>query len=451
MNKHKQFKKILDDDEIKNSDFVKEYLKFSFDRRRAEKDMKLYINICKIYNSYPDTIKELLDNIPTLGYYKDYFHIYNLSKSTELNQYILDLVVKQIKIDITNLKENKEISTVGKFLPRENSKLNKNNSFIDAFCKVLYPGMKIESAKKKYRKLKTLLNAKLGTLESLLCTQQLEKINLNKVSPMALEKNKQALLGNDITRAKLDQYETELLKKLSLASFIKELLLNKHSIDKMQDLWDHNRYCMEIPFIYRLISNSVCIVDLSKDTFSSETQFFALGIALLIDQFSLVKNKTMVCNDTLVNLQGNILEKANQLLTLCGPCKELNAEKLYETVKINNKDSYSEVKNLVFVSTKQLTNYEILADKKITLIHYVPKYDNFNIKYFNGSKIKEFKKYTSKNTVLRNEADYYESVKDIDNIIIESNELNDRVTPIIVVVSSILLWAGVSIYGNYFM
>lgn len=449
MNKFKQFKKILNDDDLKNPDFVKEYLTFSFHAKRPKKDFKLYINICKIHDHYPDTIKELLNNIPQLGYYKDYFFIYNFSKSDSLNNYILDLVIKQLRQDIDNLKQGKEVSTIGKFLPRENSKLNDKNSFIDAFCAKFYPDREINNAKRKYRKLKTTLNEKLGTLEPLICTKQFDKINFNKVSQMALKNNKNSVLITDEMKAKFDQHETEQLKKLSLASFIKEVLTNKHSVEKMQNLWEHNRFCMEIPFIYRLISNSVCIVDLSKDAFNSNSQYFTLGITLLIDQFSLIKNKTIVCKNSIVTLKGNILERAIQLLTYCGPCKELDAGKLYELVKVNNCDGGGEVKNLIFVSGKELTNYDILADKKITLVHYIPNGNDYNIRYFNGSKIREFKKYTSRNVIMGKELEYYEGKKDIGNIIVDSNELNDRTSPIIIVTVCFFLWLFVSLYGQF--
>jgi hypothetical protein len=448
MDRFKKFKKILNEYDLKNIDFVKEYLKFSFYKKRPKKNNKLYINICKIYDSYPGTVKELLDNIPTLGYYKDYFYIYNYSKNDDLNEYILNLVIKQLNQDLDNLKQNKEISTIAKYFPRENSKLNKNNSFIAAFCERYYPGLQIYSARKKYRKLKSMLNEKLGTLESLICTKQLDKINLNKVSPMALENKKELLLVNDEMRAKLDQHETDQLKKLSLASFIKELLLDKHSIEKMQNLWEHNRYCMEIPFIYRLISNSVCVIDLSKDTFSTNGQYFALGIALLIDQFSLVKNKTIVCKDNLIQLKGNILERAKQLWTYSGPCKELDAKRYYDLINVNNTDE--NIKNFIFVSTKELMNHESLCDKKITMIHYIPYGDHYNIRYFNGSKIKEFRRYSNKNTIFSKEAEYYETRKDINNIIIESNELNDRNTPVVIVLFFFMMWMIVKYYENFY-
>ena len=70
-----KFKTIITKENLGDQEFVKEYLEFSFYKRKPQKDVKLYKNICRIYEVYPETIKELLTNIPRLGYYKDYFHI----------------------------------------------------------------------------------------------------------------------------------------------------------------------------------------------------------------------------------------------------------------------------------------------------------------------------------------------------------------------------------------
>ena len=139
------FKKILNDIQLKDIELVKEYLKFSFRQRKAKKDYKLYINICRIFDVYPDTIKELLDNIPTLGYYKDYFYVLKFSRNATLSKYIYDIVVKQLKIDMQHIKskQNDKITTLGKWLPRETSKINKETNFIDNFTEIFYIKRKI--------------------------------------------------------------------------------------------------------------------------------------------------------------------------------------------------------------------------------------------------------------------------------------------------------------------
>ena len=434
----KKFKRVLKETVLNDKESVKEYLNISFRKRLQQKDFKLYINICKIYDKYPDTIQELLNNIPTLGYYKDYFFIYSFARNDQLKDYIVTLIINQINSDLTNLKSKKQISTLGKWLPRESSKLN-NNGFQDHFCQLFYPEVAKDTAQRRYRKLKTMLNKQLGTLESKLSTNDFE-IDYNKVSPMALKIKKKAFTENEMTKEKFEEHQMNTLKKMSLPKFCRELFETNYTLEQLQEAWTHNRYTMEIPCINRFVGQSVCVIDLSKDTFASNTQYFALGIALLVDQFSLMKNKVIIGKNK-ITLEGNVVEKANQLMTYCGPCI-LDAEKYYEMVKQDNED----LKNIFLVSTKDIVNYESLNDKKITLTHYIPDQESYNIRYYNGSKIREFRKYIYHNQ--RDDVELLEKKK-MNEIVIESNELNDRLSPMIVILSVASLWLMAK-YFEYF-
>src|SRR5579885_2376372 len=106
-----KFKNILYDHELENVNIVKEYLTFSLNKRKPKKDFKFYINICKIYNFYPNTICDILDNIPKLGYYKDYFFILFFSRNENLNNYIYKIIINQIKKDVDNFNKKQKIST----------------------------------------------------------------------------------------------------------------------------------------------------------------------------------------------------------------------------------------------------------------------------------------------------------------------------------------------------
>lgn len=414
-----KFKYILNEDELNNITTIKEYLQFSFRKRKPKKDYKLYINICKIYDSYPNTIIELLDNIPTLGYYKDYFYILMFSRNTKLDTYIHNIIINQLNLDLKNLKENKEISTLGKWLPREQSKINKRCNFIDKFNLLFYPYITDKfSARRKYRKLKTMLNVKLGTLEAKMCTKKYEEINFNKVPYLALKRNMDSLMKHDECKQKLDDHEISVLKKMSLSEFIKTLLSDTHQIDRLTKVWENNRFRNEIPYIDKLISNSVCIIDLSKDTFSNGSENFTIGMALLIDHFSLMENRVIVCNDDIIKLNGTILERAQKLLQYASPCKEINIEKYYDLVIKNN----SKCNNIIFVTSKQINNIEFLCDKNMTMLQYTADYDSYDIVHYNGDKVRRFVKYEHKNLDNIEESDK----KSISNIIQSSSELKDK-------------------------
>src|SRR5207245_2961042 len=109
--------------------------------------------------------------------YKDYFYILNFSKNTNLDDYIYNIIINQLKEYLKNIKCKKQISTLGKWLPREKSEINKKINFIDKFNSKFYPDFAIYSARKRYRKLKSMLNKNLGTLEVNLCAKNYDKID----------------------------------------------------------------------------------------------------------------------------------------------------------------------------------------------------------------------------------------------------------------------------------
>lgn len=436
-----QFRSVLKDDELNNIETVKNYLQYSFRNRKPKKDYKLYINICKIYNSYPNTIKDLLNNIPTLGYYKDYFYILMFSRNQNLDKIIYDIVIDQLNQDLGNLKNKKEISTLGKWLPRENSKINKQCNFIDKFNIQFFPHATDKfNARRKYRKLKTMLNEKLGTLEAKMCTNRLSEINFNKVSYMALERNKEALMKHDECRDKMDLHETEVLKKMTLSEFTRELIINKRPIDKMVNLWQNNRFRMEVPYLDKMIANSVCIIDLSKDTFGNNGEYFAFGMALLVNHFSNVDKKVIV-NNNFVNLRGDITEQAQQLLKYAGPMKPISIEKYHSMVS-------QECKTLVFVTNKQIDNIEFLGDKSITFLQFVPNKKGYDIVHYTGDKVRKFTKYehpTNKNTEI------HELKKDISVIIEKSAEFKDMRSPIYILLFFFMITILLRLYEYFYL
>src|SRR6266567_1453470 len=136
-----RYHRIFHEQDLMDAPFIKSYLEKEFRFRRTKKNKALYINVSIIFQEYPDTIKEILDNILSLGYYKDYFYVLMFSRNPELDQYIYGIIIGQLRYDQINLKNNKKISTLGKWLPREDSKINKKCNFIDKFNKIFFPNI----------------------------------------------------------------------------------------------------------------------------------------------------------------------------------------------------------------------------------------------------------------------------------------------------------------------
>lgn len=424
----KKFRKIFNDDELKDKNFVEEYLETSFRRRKAKKDFKLYINICKIYDHYPKTVEELLNNIPELGYYKDYFYIFMFSRSDSLNEYILNFVVNQLHKDVEALKNNNQVSTLGKWLPRENHKINSKSNFIDKFCEKFYPGIEQMAARRKYRKLKTDLNSKIGTLEAKVCTKQFDQIDFNKVSYKSLERNMETLLKNEECKEKLEEHELSQLKRLELHQFTKEILSDKHKSEFLQEVWNHNRFVMEIPYMEKQIGKSICFIDLSQDSFSCDLYLHSVGMALLINEFSVLDDKVYLSNNAgqkQIQLEGNIVNQAQGLMKLCMPLKELKIEEIYDL------SQKAGAKTIIVVSNKEI-KYEYFENKKVNLLHFTKKnFDNYKISYYNGDRVKHLVRYNDKLT--KNLIKFNKEKKDMKDIIVESGELHDHMTPLITI------------------
>jgi len=381
-----KFKSILNDEQLQNNDIIQEYLNFSFNRRKAKKDFKLYINICKIYDHDQKVIETILNNIPVLGYYKDYFYILQFSRNDNLNKYIYDLVINQLNQDLENIKLNKSISTLGKWLPRENSKINKITNFVDKFNNLFYPQVPLLTARKKYRKLKSMINDKLGTLEAKLCTKQYDKIDFNKVSHTSLVRNKETILKNNDSKELLDKHEFEELKKMDLNVFIKKIINNTYDHKLLQRVWDTNRFCQDIPYLDQYIGKSKCFIDLSKDSFSIDLHFHAIGMALLVNHFSNIDHKLIVNNRQVqLNNSINIVEQVNKLMNLCGPIRGSDGGpcKMIDLSKIELED-----KNTMIVVSNKPLNYH---EEKYNAIQLTKSNaENYNLIFYNGDKVRTF-------------------------------------------------------------
>jgi hypothetical protein len=444
-----KFKTIITKENLSDAEFVKDYLEFSFYRRKPEKDPKLYINICRIYEVYPNTIRELLDNIPRLGYYKDYFHILkHIKYSSEVQQglvsYIDQLVLGQLTEDIANMKKKSKISTLGKFLPREKSKMNKKTNFIDRFANQMFPGTEQFAARKKYRKLKSLINKYLGTLEVKLCSQDYEKINFNKVSHYALENNLNVIASHPKAAKKYKAHLYNLLKTGSLTYFISCALSkeNTHTSEEIEEIWEYNRFVMDIPGLSNiLLAKSAIIIDLSKDTFSCKFEYFTIGLALLVEEFSLLEKKIFLAGHGYIDFNKEncktVIEKADYLMKLCGPSKQIGVTKYLDIVNEHNTNLELQCKNLIFATGKKIGNIEEeLEDTKITLRQYMPDIGKYYILYYNGNKIRKYCRYNHTN---RGPPDK-KKIRNISQITKNSSELNNFSGPFYLILVLIVIW-----------
>lgn len=216
-----------------------------------------YTMLLNIYNHYPDTIVKLVHLLADFGYYKDFYQIWeaisNLvtteidkasgaekKKATEFyftkyNPLISEIVkytIQQRNSDLDTLKnDEKNISLIGKWIPREGSHFAKKchwyqrnregmlvrKTLVDmmVFCLASINGTKLDTNKKyptywykKYRAGNTLLTNKLTVPEIAMCAGQYADIKFEHVASKAIAKYRKAFMNEKLKEVPKSYQET---------------------------------------------------------------------------------------------------------------------------------------------------------------------------------------------------------------------------------------------------
>jgi Domain of unknown function (DUF2828) len=136
---------------------------------------------------------DIITNIHKYASYQSYFYLMSVTGNAKLENIIFATLMNRLKDDIDNYKQNKEISNLAKWMPREGSFFDRKLNFVNRFVKRFYKidnedKIKyLDSYKKAYRKILTMLNQRLGTIEVALCNQNIE-INFNNLTPTSINK-----------------------------------------------------------------------------------------------------------------------------------------------------------------------------------------------------------------------------------------------------------------------
>lgn len=283
------FKCVLSRSQLADRDFVKEYLAYSFKSRRRQKSHLVYINLALIFEHYPNIIKQILRNINTIGYYKDYFYLLAHVKNQELEDFIYDLIVNQLRLDIIAIESDQVPSTLGKWLPREKSPLAIETGFIAKFMERIDHNLKANLRYQHYRRLKTYFSHHLSVIEVAMSSRQYDQIDYDNASPYVLTKlmpklEKKSECEEPLISHLWNKYSEESLMKIIQKSLSENLSTFKKNI--IESLWRDqtfiDRKIAEIPLLAENISNSICVLDLSNHTHATQGEFTALGIAMLV-------------------------------------------------------------------------------------------------------------------------------------------------------------------------
>jgi len=272
---------------------IKEFILNKFSKKNGpQKSVSFYKTLVRLYPNMTSMVRDLIDNIPEWGYWKDYFMILLYSEDCpELADYIYELLINQLEVDWENFETGNEISMLAKWIPRQGKSFDKKYGFVKQICSRMYPNDGPKVGKTKYRKMVSTLNKHLGTAEIYLCSKEYEKIDFNKVPSKCLHRNMKTFLENDVTKSKLQIHLFKKYIRLDFKGFMDRIIFKKNSNFEKKiliEVWNMNKYDFSDQ-IENLVGVNVktadVLIDTSKSMYDEKLISISVGVALLAKYF----------------------------------------------------------------------------------------------------------------------------------------------------------------------
>ena len=134
--------------------------------------------------------------IPHYGYWKDMFTFYLENQDFDIKNKIYDIVINQLDNDEKNMKENKSISLLAKWMPRQQD----SNKLSNELAQKMFTIGTFSHKMKLYRKRISALNKYLNTVEINQCGKKWANIKPAQVPGRALAKYKKAFLNELLSK-----------------------------------------------------------------------------------------------------------------------------------------------------------------------------------------------------------------------------------------------------------
>ena len=177
---------------------------------KGEKEL-FYRIIIYLYEKFPDRIDNLLELIPTYGYYKDYWNILSIvyesidseeatKRAARLKREIFAIYSRKLFEDANEIRNNPEnpvISLAAKYSPREQHEFaTKHNALFCEFVrKYMFPRLPHSQQMWLYRKLIVGLNRALQVTEVYMCAKRYSEIDFTRVPSLCLSRFRKAFLN----------------------------------------------------------------------------------------------------------------------------------------------------------------------------------------------------------------------------------------------------------------
>jgi hypothetical protein len=184
-----KLKTIIETNSNTKAENLKKLIKISLyirNPRHGKGERDIFYNILEwMWENYQEIAKFMINVIKDFGYWGDFSHLYEISSSTIMKEYLVELYSNQLNGDYKMLfRQGANISLAGKWAPREHSKYSK---FARALTKSMFKNItSFKQGKKVYRLTIGALNSRLKTVETLMCDKNWETIDFAKVPSVAM-------------------------------------------------------------------------------------------------------------------------------------------------------------------------------------------------------------------------------------------------------------------------
>jgi len=255
------------------SDLIEKELK----KHRLYRNYNGYYKILRLHNSDPLIVENLINNLKNFRPYRDYFDILSISQNSIINDMIYKILFNQFKKDLFDMKNNKSISNLAKWLPRKNKNIDKKINFVTKFSMMLYPHLLRDSAEKQYRKRTSEMSKYLQVPEIYITSNNLDQLNTNKISHFCLKKHYKKLTGDEEIKQKLISSFINKYSVMDLETFMRNALMDsKTELEKqcLDQVWTKQKESFEL-LKYKNQNILLNLVDNKK-------KFVNIGIAIYV-------------------------------------------------------------------------------------------------------------------------------------------------------------------------
>ena len=270
------------------------------DRKNGKKEKKISNDAIKWlkYNRWSKTYKVNIYNyIDKYGCWKDIL----TKKNVNIDDYEVILIANQLIKDKEKLNKNENVSICAKWAPGENKKYDKKNNICEKIATNIYEKLEknnqlsdevrnkyIYKYKEFYRKeYLTPLRNKINIVEKMMCNNNWDKIEYEKVPGVASKKLKNAFMKND--KERYTEYLNNVMSgnsKINVTGILPHELVNYYlsninaEIDNtIESQW---KTILENMKISELFDNLIAVVDVSGSMFGAKNGSIPAQVAIAL-------------------------------------------------------------------------------------------------------------------------------------------------------------------------